>query len=292
MTQALRTRLGGWALLAPLGALLCLLLVVPLGIGLWYSFREGSILGIGSSLTLDNYRDVLGRDSFWVAVRTSVLYGATTALTAVLFGFFIARYVRFERPRYARLIVGAALLAIMGGYLVRIYAWRTLLSDGGVINSGLIEAGVIDSPLRSLLFSPGAVIATLVSIYAPYATLVILSGLDNVGDDEVEAARDLGAGPVRAYKLVVLPLIGRSVLLAFSLVFLLSAADYVIPPLVGGPRTQMAGVFVANQFLATGDTPMGAAFGFTTLLVLAFVVTLVWAALRVVGMLPKEAVRR
>jgi spermidine/putrescine transport system permease protein len=278
-------------MLAPLGAVIGLLLAIPIGIGLWYSFREGSILGIESTLTLDNYRAVFERGAFWQAVRTSVAYGGATAIASVGLGFFLARYVRFERPRLARAIVAAALLAIMGGYLVRIYAWRTLLSEGGVVNSTLVQSGLIETPIRSLLFSPGAVIATLVSIYLPYATLVILSGFDNVADDEVEAARDLGAGPVRTYRLVVLPLIGRSLVLAFSLVFLLAAADYVIPPLVGGARTQMAGVFVANQFLATGDAPMGAAFGFVTLLTLAFVVTLVWAACRVTGILPKDAAR-
>lgn len=291
MTGALRQRLGGWALLAPLLVVVGLLLAVPLGVGLWYSFREGSIFGVESTLSLENYRAVLERGPFLQALRTSVMYGLATTVASVALGFFLARYVRFERPRLARLVVGAALLAIMGGYLVRIYAWRTLLSDGGLINSGLIEAGVIESPLRSLLFSPGAVIATLVSIYAPYATLVILSGLDNVGDDEIEAARDLGAGPVRAYREVVLPLIGRSLLLAFALVFLLASADYIIPPLVGGPDTQMAGAFVANQFLAVGDLPMGAAYGFVTLLALVFVVTLAWAALRVMRLLPREAAR-
>jgi spermidine/putrescine transport system permease protein len=274
-----------------MGVVIGLLLVVPLAIGLWYSFREGSILGISTTLTLENYETVIDRDAFWRAVRTSVTYGAVTALASVAFGFFIARHIRFAKPRYARLLVGAAGLAIMGGYLVRIYAWRTTLSDSGVINSGLMEAGVIDEPISSLIFSPGAVIATLVSIYAPYAMLVILSGLENVGDDEVEAARDLGAGPIRAYWSVVLPLVGRSLLLAFALVFLLSSADYVIPPLVGGPDTQMAGVFVANQFLATGDAPMGAAFGFVTLLVLVFVVSLVWAFMKALRMLPKEARR-
>jgi spermidine/putrescine transport system permease protein len=278
-------------LVAPLAALLVLLLVVPLGIGLWYSLRPGSIFGIGSSLTFENYADVFAREAFWRAVRTSVTYGLATALASVLFGFFVARYVRFERPRHARLIVGVALVAIIGGYLVRIYAWRSLLSENGVVNSTLETLGVIDEPLGSLLFSPGAVLLTLVSIYAPYAMLIILAGLDNVSDDEPEAARDLGAGTLQAYRLVVLPLVGRSLLLAFALVFLLSAADYVIPPLVGGPDTQMAGVFVANQFLATGDVPAGAAYGFVTLAVLLFVVTLAWAALRAARLLPREAVR-
>ncbi|MBB4664366.1 spermidine/putrescine transport system permease protein [Conexibacter arvalis] len=291
MTRTMRARLLGATLLAPLGAVFALLLVVPLGIGLWYSFRVGSIFGIETTLTLDNYRQVLERDAFWTALRTSVVYGAGTAIASLLVGFAIARYVRFERPRLAGFIVGAVMLSVLGGYLVRIYAWRTLLSDNGVFNSALEQVGAIDGPLR-LLFSPGAVILTLGSIYAPYATLLILAGLENVRDDELDAARDLGAGTVRTYRLVVLPLIGRSLLLAFSLVFLLAAADYVIPPLVGGPGTQMVGALVANQFLATGDTPMGAAFGFMTLLLLAFVVTLVWAAMRVLRLLPREGGRR
>lgn len=291
MTHSLRGRLVGLGLLAPLAAVFVLLLAVPLAIGLWYSFRVGSIFGIETTLTLDNYRAVLERDAFWTAVRTSLLYGGGTAVASVLVGFVIARYVRFERPRMAGAIVGAVMLSVLGGYLVRIYAWRTLLSDQGVVNSTLDQLGAIDAPLR-LFFTPGAVLLALGSIYAPYATLLILSGLDNVRDDEIEAARDLGAGTLRTYRLVVLPLIGRSLLLAFSLVFLLSAADYVIPPLVGGPNAQMVGSLVANQFLATGNTPLGAAFGFTTLLLLVFVVTLVWAAMRVLRLLPREGSRR
>lgn len=287
MTRAVRSRLVGYGLVAPLLAAVSLLLAVPLAIGLWYSFREGSIFGIETTLTLGNYEAVVKRDVFWEAVQTSVLYGLGTAFASLAVGFVIARYVRFERPRWAPMIVGAVMLSVLGGYLVRIYAWRTLLAENGVVNSTLEQTGASSDPL-SLLFTPAAVILTLGSIYAPYATLLILAGLENVRDDEIEAARDLGAGWLRTYRLIVLPLIGRSLLLAFTLVFFLSAADYVIPPLVGGPSSQMVGVLISNQFLATGDTPMGAAFGFTTLALFGFVATLGWAAMKVLKLLPRE----
>lgn len=289
LTADLRSRISAFGLVTPLGLVLLALLVVPLCIGLWYSFRQGSLYGISGGLTLENYTEVLGRDTFWKAVRTSVGFGFATAAISVVVGFVIARYVRFERRAWTRVAVGVVLLAVFGGYLVRIYAWRTILGESGVVNSALTSSGLVDRPLGWLLFSPTAVVLTLGSIYAPYATLIILSGLESVRDDEVEAARDLGATPRQVYQKVILPLVGRSLLLAFSLIFLLAAADYVIPPLVGGPDTQMVGVLIANQFMATGDIPMGAAYGFVTLLVLAFATTLIWAAMRVSGLLSKGA---
>lgn len=289
LNPELRSRLSAIGLASPLGLLLLALLFVPLGIGLWYSFRQGSLYGISGGLSFDNYSEVLGRETFWKAIRTSVLFGLATAAISLVVGFIIARYVRFEKRTLAKVAVAVVLLAVFGGYLVRIYAWRTILGESGVINSALTTSGLLDEPLSWLLFSPTAVVLTLGSIYAPYATLIIMSGLESVRDDEVEAARDLGASPFRVYQRVVLPLIGRSILLAFTLIFLLAAADYVIPPLVGGPDTQMVGVLIANQFMATGDIPLGAAYGFVTLLLLVFFGTLIWAAMRVCGLLPKGA---
>lgn len=287
LTVAARSRLSGIGLVTPLGAALVLLLLIPIGIGLWYSFRSGTLYGISDSLSTDNYSVVLGRETFWKAVRTSLLFGFATAGISLVIGFVVARHIRFDRRSLAKLAVGVVVVAILGGYLVRIYAWRTILGESGIVNSGLTSAGIIDQPLGWLLFSPAAVVLTLGSIYAPYATLIILSGLESVRDEEVEAARDLGASPWLVYQRVVFPLIGRSLLLAFSLIFLLSAADYVIPPLVGGPDTQMVGVLIANQFLATGDIPQGAAYGFVTLLILILVVTAAWAALKVLKLTPK-----
>jgi spermidine/putrescine transport system permease protein len=289
LTAGFRSRLAATGLLSPLGALLLTLLFVPLGIGLWYSFRQGSLYGITGGLSLGNYSDVLGRETFWKSVRTSVFFGLATATISVLVGFVIARYVRFERRRWTKVAVGIVLLAVFGGYLVRIYAWRTILGESGVVNSALTLSGIAEEPLGWLLFSPTAVVLTLGSIYAPYATLIILAGFESVRDDEVEAARDLGASPRRVYQKVVLPLIGRSLFLAFTLIFLLAAADYVIPPLVGGPDTQMVGVLIANQFLATGDIPLGAAYGFVTLVLLAAAASLIWASMKLVGLLPKAA---
>ncbi|MBK5231450.1 MAG: ABC transporter permease [Thermoleophilia bacterium] len=289
LTADIRSRFSAIGLAAPLGLVLLFLLVIPLGIGLWYSFRSGSLYGVSSSLTTQNYADVLARDTFWKAVRTSVVFGLATAGISVFVGFTIARYIRFEHRSWVRIAVPVVMLAVLGGYLVRIYAWRTILGDTGVINSALTTSGISDEPLGWLLFSPTAVILTLGSIYAPYATLIILSGLESVRDDEVEASRDLGATPFGVYRKVILPLVGRSILLSFCLIFLLSAADYVIPPLVGGPDTQMVGVLIANQFLATGDVPMGAAYGFVTLLLLIFVTSLVWAAMKISRLLPKVA---
>jgi spermidine/putrescine transport system permease protein len=203
---------------------------------------------------------------------------SAAAITTVL-AYAFAHAIRFQLRRYQDFLLFLVLVALFSGYLVRIYAWRTLLGNEGIVNEGLRRAGVIDEPLSFLLYSRPAAIVVLVNFLVPLAVLPIYGSLQNVGDDEVEAARDLGAGAFGAFRRVTLPLAWSGVFVAFSVSFIIAAGDYVTPQLVGGTSGAMIGRAIADKFGVTFAWPLGAALAFLTL---AFVLALV-AVFRVVS---------
>jgi spermidine/putrescine transport system permease protein len=144
-----------------------------------------------------------------------------------------------------------------------------------MVNSGLQALGLIDEPLSFLLFSPFAVVVTLVHIFLPFTLLLLVSALRDVKVEYLEAARDLGAGLGTTFFRVLLPLTLTGVVGTFMFTFVLAAGDYVTPQLVGGRQGITTGVLVANQFKLTGNWPYGASMAFLLLALFLFVYFLV-----------------
>ena len=109
-------------------------------------------------------------------------------------GFVYAYIVRFRAGRYGPLLLFIVLITLFGGYLMKIYAWKTILGNEGVLNRALMPSGIIDQPITSLLYSPPAVVITLIHFLLPFAVLPIYASMRGITDIEIEAARDLGAG--------------------------------------------------------------------------------------------------
>ena len=265
--------------LAPATLFLLVFLVGPLAIFLVYSFWVTRSYQLVSDWTVENYVEGLQqsvyRDLFG---RTITIALSAAAITTVLaYGF--AHAIRFQLRRYQDLLLFLVLIALFSGYLVRIYAWRTLLGNQGIVNEALIRAGLIDQPLSFLLYSRPAAIIVLVNFLVPIAVLPIYAALQNVKDDEIEAARDLGAGAFVAFRRVTLPLVWSGVFVAFSITFIIAAGDYVTPQLVGGTSGAMIGRAIVDKFGVTFAWPLGAALAFLTL---AFVLVLI-AAMRLIS---------
>jgi spermidine/putrescine transport system permease protein len=142
------------------------------------------------------------RALFRKTLEIALISAAITTLIAYTF----AHAIRFHLGRFQEFLLFLVMVALFSGYLVRIYAWRTILGDEGIINSALRRIGLIDQPLSFLLYSRTAAIIVFVNFLAPLAVLPIYAALQNVRQDEVEAARDLGAGPFAAFRRVTLPL--------------------------------------------------------------------------------------
>jgi spermidine/putrescine transport system permease protein len=186
------------------------------------------------------------------------------ALLTTLAGFLYAYIIRFRAGRHGSLLLFIALVTLFGGYLMKIYAWKTILGNEGVLNSALKTLGLIDEPLTTLLYSPPAIVITLIHFLVPFAILPIYGSLRGISDAEIEAARDLGARRWNILNGILIPRCRPGLTAAFIFCFLIAAGDYVTPLLVGGKIT-MLGNLIAVQFGQRFDWPLGAAMSFTIL---------------------------
>ena len=283
------TSRGAYALSAPLAGVVTILVAAPLLVFLLYSFLTPVPFDVEYTPTLENYARVLGEPLWLSLLGVSMQVGLTTAAATVVLGYIVAYYVAFGVGRLPKIALGLTVVSILGGYLVRVYAWRTLLGREGVVNTALMRTGLVDEPLTWLLFNRGAVAIALTNVFLPFAALVVYARLANLDRDQISAARDLGASPWKAFRLITLPQTGRAVLAGFVFVFLLASADYITPQLVGGARGTMIGVAVQAQFQSVGNWPVGAALGFSIVVGTAACIALAWTVLKVAGLLPKGA---
>jgi len=263
----------------PAALLLGLFLVAPLSVFLLYSFWTKRGFEFVADWTTGNYTRTLGDDVYRALIRNTVEIALEASGAAVVLAYVFAHILRFYLRRWQAALMFLVLIAAFSGYLVRVYAWRTILGDSGIVNETLQRLGIIDQPLTFLLYSRTAAIIVLANFLLPIALLPIYAGLQNVKDEEIEAARDLGCGPLRTLVKITLPLAWPGIFASFALCFLVAAGDYVTPLLVGGTSGVMAGRSVADAFGIAYDWPFGAALSFTTLAVALAII----GSVRVVG---------
>lgn len=192
----------------------------------------------------------------------TLLIGVITALICVVIGMAFAYAVRFKAGRWADALILATMITLFGGYLAKIYAWKSILGADGIFNQALMKLGIIDAPAPWLLYNRGAVIVTLVHFLLPFAILPLYAQLRNVSVATLEAARDLGATPAQTFWRVVVPQCRGGLFAAFAFIFLLAAGDYVTPLLLGGPSGNMLGLFISQEFSTRFNWPAGAAMSF------------------------------
>ncbi len=255
------------AQIGPATLFLAVFLMIPLFVFFLYSFWKTQNYTILHDWTGHNYQDVASDPVYRTLLLNTGEIAFETTIVATLVGYAFAHAIRFHLRRQQRLLLFVVMVAMFSGYLVRIYAWRTILGDTGIVNALLQDLGVIHSPLTFLLYSRAAAIIVLSNFLVPLALLPIYAALENVSDDEVEAARDLGCGAWRALWKVTLPLAWRGVFAAGALCFIVASGDYVTPELVGGTSGSMVGRAISTAFTSAFDWPGGAALAFITLAV-------------------------
>ena len=273
-------RIGPLALTAPAAAGLLVFFIAPLIAFGVYSFLTGSLYEVKAPLTLENNKEVFETDANRTLARNSLVVGLLAAAFSVLIALPIAYWLRYAAGRWRGLVLFLIVASFLASYLVRIYAWRSMLGRNGAINRGLESIGLIDEPLDFLLYNRFAVTVALVHIYLPYVVLVLYAGLAPLQPSYLETAQDLGAGRLQRWRRVVLPLVAAPAMSAFLFVFVLSAADYVTPLLLGGTNGVMLGVQVQVAFIGTGDFAYGAAIAFAMLAAFLVLYGLIALALR------------
>jgi spermidine/putrescine transport system permease protein len=193
--------------------------------------------------------------------------GALAALICVVAGYPAAYFITFRLRRGRNIALFLIVVSLFTSYLVRLYAWYTILGSQGIINTGLVRLGVVDHPLMFLIFSRTAVLIAFVNVFLPYSILMLTSSMQNIRADLLENARDLGAGPLRTFSRVVLPLSMTGAIGAFAYTFILTSGDYITPSLLGGTSSTSLASLVSDEFLALGNRPSGAAISFVMLTV-------------------------
>jgi spermidine/putrescine transport system permease protein len=251
-----------------------------------YSFFTGTLYSFGAStpLTLENYVDVFTTGVNAALAWNSVIVGLLVGIVCLGLGIPVAYWLRYSAGRWQLPVLFLITTAMFASYLVRIFAWRTMLGDNGVINKALMAAGVIDEPLNFLLYSRFAVVVAIVHIMLPLVILVMFAGFRPLEPRYLEAASDLGAGSLVRWRRVILPLIAAPAVASFMLSFMLASADYVTPQFLAGPHDSMLGVQVQNAFKALGDWPLGAAMGVVVLVSYATLFGMFTLGLRLTGL--------
>jgi spermidine/putrescine transport system permease protein len=207
----------------------------------------------------------------------TLLVGLVTSLLCTVLGFVFAYAARFKAGRFGDLLLVATLITLFGGYLVKIYAWKSILGADGLMNQALMALGITDAPLAFLIYSRGAVILALTHFLLPFAILPIYAALRNVPEATIEAARDLGASAGQVLMRVVVPQCLSGLFSAFAFSFLLAAGDYVTPMLLGGTSGSMLGQFVLLEFSTNFNWPAGSASSFGLLFACLILIALVAA---------------
>lgn len=257
--------------LSPLVVFLAVFFVTPFVILFLYSFGRSSIVSLSFGTNTDNWSTVLTDGFYRTLLQRSVVTGALVGLASVVLAFPFAYAITLgPLRRRAEPLLFAVLITLFSAYVVRIYAWRTLLGRNGIINEGLDAVGL--GPYDFLLFNHAAVVLTLINVLIPMAVLPIYSSLAQIDPALVEAARDAGAGPIRTLTAVTIPLASRGINASFALCFLIAAGDYVTPQFVGGIDGQMLGNVIAEQFGTAFNWPLGSALAFLLVAAMALVV--------------------
>jgi len=214
---------------------------------------------------VNNYKSLWDSSVFrTVTLRTVGIAAAVTLTDAILafpLGYFMAR---IAGSRSRAFIFVAVLLPLWSSYLVRVYIWRLILDDKGVLNWGLHKVGL---PSASIGYSNSAVWLIFTYVWLPFMILPVYSALERIPESYVEASRDLGAGAWTTFRRIVLPLALPGVIAGSIFTFSLTLGDYVTPLLAGGASSQFIGNVVYSQ-IGSGDVPSAAAFAAVPLAVM------------------------
>ena len=267
-----RRRVQEWLISLPTLLWLSLFIVIPTLLVFAIAFRPANPYGgIGAGWTLETVRGlwthaylVIAWRTLWISVVTTVL----CLFLAVPTGYFIARASLKWQNRLLLLVI----VPFWTSFLVRVFAWRSLLHPEGLIKKVLEGIGLA-SPQATLLYHPAAVVLVMVYTLLPFTILPIYAAAEKFDFRLVEAARDLGARPFQAFRKVFVPGIRRGLLTAVLVVFIPALGSYIIPDLVGGPASEMLGNKIAQRVFVDRNLPHAAAL--SAVLILAVLAPLI-----------------
>lgn len=259
----------GLRLISPTFAYVMVMLAAPLLMVIAFSFWTQDYLTIDTTPTLDNYRKAWGTPIYqvlmWRSLKISLIVTAVTVLLAFPVAYFLSFKVKQRKALWLFLIT----VPFWTSYLLRVFLWKVILGYNGVFNSALLGLGFIEEPLTFLLYNLNAVVITLAHAWAPFAILPIFVALERIDRSLLEAATDLGDGPVRRFFRITLPLAMPGIVAATLIVLIPTVGDFITPRLVGGTDGLMIANMIQIQFGKANNAPLGAALAVSSMVVIA-----------------------
>ena len=261
-------RLLPWALVTPALAWTLVFFVLPfIAMAVLSLLEQG-----GGAATLENYRQFFRNPSYWRALVNSLEVTLTVTAISVLLAYPFAWILAEVVPaRLQRLALVLAILPFWTSYVVRSYSWLLVLAENGVVNKALTGSGLIDAPLH-LANTRTATVIGFVHFFVMLLTLTIFANLKQLSPSYRRAAADLGAGPVRTFLHIILPLTLPGIMVGAFLTFLLAIGDYITPQNLGGNNELLMPQLIMMQIGRRGDFPLASALA----IILMAVVTLAY----------------
>lgn len=277
MNQPFKRRVTEALLSAPSLLWLLVFFAVPIGLVSVLAFRPADLHGgVGSGWTLDAVK--VAADPAYLPIWWRTLWiSAVSTLLCLLVGLPMSYHLARMSRRWQGIMVLLVVLPFLTNFLIRVFAWRTLLHPDGMLCRALIGMGVMTEE-QQLLYNAGAVVVVMFYVQLPFAILPLYAAAEKFDFSLLDAARDLGAGELRAFWEVFVPGVRGGLAAASLMVFIGAIGQYVIPQMVGGVDSEMIGNKIAQRVFSDRNLPEASAL--SSLLLLGVLLLLVVNALR------------
>ena len=217
-------------------------------------------------LKYDNYGSIFRSGEGGVLFQTlyieaylrSLWYALCTAMLCLLIGYPFAYFIARSAPSARPGLLLMVMLPFWTSFLLRVYAWKGILADQGMLNRALMALGITTEPIQ-LLYTDVSMLVGMTYVYLPFMILPLYANLVKMDFRLLEAAHDLGASPLEAFWLITVPLSRAGIVAGFMLVFIPSVGEFVIPSLLGGPENIMIGRVVWDEMFISNNWPRASA---------------------------------
>lgn len=210
------------------------------------------------TLNFSSYQFLVTDSLYIQTYLSSIKYALITTLLCLAIGYPFAYYMARAPKHMQPTLLMLVMLPFWTSFLLRIYAWKTLLVSNGVINNALMSLGLIDAPI-AMMNNSFSLLLGMVYSYLPFMILPLYANLSKMDMRYLEAAADLGTSPFKAFWLITVPLSKTGIIAGSMLVFIPAVGEYVIPELLGGSSTLMIGRVLWDEFFSNNDWPMASA---------------------------------
>lgn len=275
--KSMKSRLANMVMCAPITVWSFLFIILPIILLAVMSFMTKGPLGrVVYRFTLDNYREMF-KQVYAVVIRQSLVIALWTTFLTVLLGYPLATFIANVKRRTSGILTVLMMLPLWVSGLVILYSFVIILNKTGVLNTILLSLHIIKKPLK-LLYNNTAVVIGMLYMFLPFAVLPMYSSIEKMDKGLIEASKDLGAGPVRTFFKVTLPLTSPGIFAAVILTFIPCIGYYMVTDMLGGGTNMMVGNLIYRQFTISRNWPFGAALAMVLALVI-FLMLFIYAKL-------------